>query len=133
MATRQYVGARYVPKFATPVEWSASRQYEALEIVTHMNASYTSKKPVPTGVDISNTEYWAITGNYSAQVEQYRQETETYIAQVEQYKQETEDIKTYQIKQEKLKNRKFIFIGDSYNTEIHHGGWGQKIISKCNG
>lgn len=130
MATRQYVGARYVPKFATPVEWSASRQYEALEIVTHMNASYTSKKPVPTGVDISNTEYWAITGNYSAQVEQYRQETETYNAQVEQYRQETEDIKNYQIKQEKLKNRKFIFIGDSYNTEIHHGGWGQKIISK---
>lgn len=76
MPTRQYVGARYVPKFADPVEWNKALQYEGLTIVTYLGNSFTSKKPVPAGVDISNTEYWVNTGNYNAQVEQYRQEVE---------------------------------------------------------
>ena len=29
MAERQYIGARYVPVFADPVEWDNVRQYEA--------------------------------------------------------------------------------------------------------
>ena len=90
---KQYVGARYVPKFATPVEWAADTSYEALTIVTFNNASYTSKVPVPptVGNPANNPQYWALTGNYNAQVEQYRQETENYNAQVEQYRQETEN------------------------------------------
>ena len=76
---RQYVGARYVPKFANPVEWASNTSYEALTIVTFNNASYTSKVPVPptVGNPANNPQYWALTGNYNAQVEQYRQETET--------------------------------------------------------
>ena len=76
---KHYVGARYVPKFASPVEWAANTSYEALTIVTFNNASYTSKVPVPptVGNPANNPQYWALTGNYNAQVEQYRQETET--------------------------------------------------------
>lgn len=75
MPTRQYVGARYVPKFANPIQWDSNNIYEPLEMVTYLNNTYTSKKPVPQGVDITNTEYWVLSGNYNAQVEQYRQET----------------------------------------------------------
>lgn len=71
MGTRQYIGARYVPKFASPVEWDNVRSYEAMTIVTHLGNSYTSKIPVPAGVDIENDEYWVNTGNYNAQVEEY--------------------------------------------------------------
>ena len=76
---KQYVGARYVPKLASPVEWASNTSYEALTIVTFNNASYTSKVPVPptVGNPADNPDYWALTGNYNAQVEQYRQETET--------------------------------------------------------
>ena len=76
---KHYVGARYVPKFASPVEWAPSTSYEALTIVTFNNASYTSKVPVPptVGNPANNPQYWALTGNYNAQMEQYRQETET--------------------------------------------------------
>ena len=76
---KQYVGARYVPKFASPIEWAADTSYEALTIVTFNNASYTSKVTVPptVGNPANNPQYWALTGNYNAQVEQYRQETET--------------------------------------------------------
>lgn len=75
MAVRQYVGARYVPKFAYPVAWQAGTSYEALTIVTYNNSSYTSKIPVPAtvGNPADNDSYWALTGNYNAQVEDYRQ------------------------------------------------------------
>lgn len=78
---RQYVGARYVPKIADPVEWQDNTAYEALVIVTYNNSSYTSRKPVPVSVGIppENEEYWALTGNYNAQIEEYRQLTEQAV------------------------------------------------------
>lgn len=74
MAVTQYIGARYVPVFADPAEWSSAKQYEPLTIVLHEGNSFTSKQFVPVGIDIDNTDYWAETGNYNAQVEAYRQE-----------------------------------------------------------
>lgn len=71
---RQYVGARYVPLFADPLEWSGTRGYESLTVVLHEGNSYTSRQSVPVGIDIGNTAYWAETGNYNAQIEAYRQE-----------------------------------------------------------
>lgn len=61
MSTRQYVGARYVPKFSEPIAWDKKRGYEALEIVTYLGTSYTSKKPVPAGTEIDNEEFWVVT------------------------------------------------------------------------
>nr|DAS09548.1 MAG TPA: hypothetical protein [Bacteriophage sp.] len=75
---RQYVGARYVPVFASPLEWSSTQGYEPLTIVAYQGNSYTSVQSVPAGIDIANTEYWAQTGNYNAQIEAYRQEVLTY-------------------------------------------------------
>lgn len=71
---RQYVGARYVPVFADPLEWSDTIGYEPLTVVLHEGNSYTSRQSVPVGIDIDNTAYWAETGNYNAQIEAYRQE-----------------------------------------------------------
>lgn len=71
---RQYVGARYVPVFADPLEWSSTQGYEPLTVVLHEGNSYTSRQSVPVGIDINNTAYWAETGNYNAQIDAYRQE-----------------------------------------------------------
>lgn len=82
---RQYVGARYVPKFASPTEWKEGTSYEALTIVTYNNASYTSKIPIPptVGNPAQNKDYWALTGNYNAQVEEYRQTVEKFAGAIE--------------------------------------------------
>ena len=72
LINRQYVGARYVPKIVG--EWNKVLQYEALSVVTYMGNSFTSKVPVPANVEIDNTDYWVNTGNYNAQVEEYRKE-----------------------------------------------------------
>lgn len=70
MAIRNYVGARYVPKFADPVEWQKNTSYEAMVIVTYNNSSYTSKIPVPptVGNPAENSKYWALTGNFNGAV-----------------------------------------------------------------
>lgn len=76
---RQYIGARYVPLFADPAEWDNQRTYEPLTIVIHNGNSYTSRQYVPIGIDINNNEYWALTGNYNAQVEAYRQTAQSAL------------------------------------------------------
>ena len=83
MAVTQYIGSRYVPLFAEPIEWSSTKTYEALTIVYHEGNSYTSKQAVPVGIDISNTAYWALTGNYNAQIEQYRSEVQGFADDIE--------------------------------------------------
>lgn len=83
VGTRQYIGARYVPIFGRKgeesIEWDNSAPYEPLTIVLYQGNSYTSRQYVPVGVEITNQEFWAITGNYNAQVELYRQEVRNLL------------------------------------------------------
>lgn len=80
---REYIGARYVPVFANPLEWSDTRGYEPLTIVSYNGNSYTSMQSVPPGTPITDTTMWASTGNYNAQVEAYRQEVQQWSGQIE--------------------------------------------------
>lgn len=82
MAVTQYVGARYVPIFADPLEWDDTKTYEPLTIVYNKGNAYTSKQYVPAGIEITNTRYWVLTGNYNAQIEQYRDEVRRYDARI---------------------------------------------------
>lgn len=82
----QYIGARYVPIFGRAdedsIEWDNSKPYEPLTIVMHQGNSYTSRQYVPAGVELTNGQYWANTGNYNAQVEQYRQEVRAFDGRI---------------------------------------------------
>jgi hypothetical protein len=82
MSVREYIGARYVPVFADPAEWDATKTYEPLTVVLYQGNSYTSRQSVPANIPITNTTYWAQTGNYNAQVEQYRSEVATFDGRI---------------------------------------------------
>lgn len=113
-----YVGARYVPKFADPVEWSANATYEPLTIVTYHGNSYTSRTFVPAGVIPTDEVYWAVTGNYNAQVEQYRQEVNQLEQNVENYyNQLNKTIDSVYGFSGLVKNMNIIIIGDSYTIK----------------
>ena len=135
MATNQYIGARYVPVFADPAEWNNTRTYEPLTIVMHNGNSYTSAQYVPKGIDISNEEFWKLTGNYNAQVEQYRKELVEQIAadktamntlqtnvnkQIDALSAETQQIETNKINIASLSDTKankkkyMLLFGDSW-------------------
>ena len=87
VGTRQYIGARYVPIFGRKdeesIEWDNSAPYEPLTIVLYQGNSYTSRQYVPVGVEITNQEFWALTGNYNAQVEKYRQEVQALDGRID--------------------------------------------------
>lgn len=138
---RQYIGARYVPIISEPYQWDINTPYENLVIVYNNHASYISKKPVPVGIQISNTEYWALSGNYNGQVESYRQETERVKNLLESLKNDTnrkitdltnkvdtdlnnlksefntnsENLKKFVDK--KVKEQNIVIIGDSYGDK----------------
>lgn len=77
----QYIGARYVPIFGrkggSTIQWDNYHPYEPLTVVLYKGSSYTSRQYVPTGIEITDETYWVCTGNYNAQVEQYRKDTAT--------------------------------------------------------
>ena len=105
---RQYIGARYVPKFYEhngSNNWRANESYEALTIVTYNNDSYTSKKVVPANIGnpAANSEYWALTGNYNSQIEQYR-----------------EDV--FNMENGYILNKKIAVLGDSIAKGDHSNG-----------
>ena len=81
-----YVGHRYVPKLMG--EWDNTKTYESLSIVQYKGNSFTSRQNVPIGIEITNEEFWVSTGNYNAQIENYRREVSENNTKVENYHQE---------------------------------------------
>lgn len=112
---KQYIGARYVPKFyenpSGGSEWTANTAYEPLTIVTYGSNSYTSKSDVPASIGNpnENPSYWASTGNYNAQVEEYRQQTIALQADVDKITAQTLE-------------RNVLLIGDSYSIGTDTAG-----------
>ena len=49
--------------YADPITWDISKQYRPNTVVYGGNGyAYISKKAVPSGIEISNPDYWMITG-----------------------------------------------------------------------
>lgn len=94
MAVTQYIGARYVPLFADPMQWDSTKTYEPLTVVYNGGNSYTSRQYVPVGIQIDDDAYWALTGNYNAQIEQYRAEVTQYDGRITAVEGDTEQLKT---------------------------------------
>lgn len=72
----RYIGARYVPILAG--DWDNTNEYEPLTIVQYQGDSYTSKMYVPTGVAITNTQYWVKTANFNQQLSHMAEEWVEY-------------------------------------------------------
>lgn len=149
---RQYIGARYVPKFfenpnTADSAWLAGVAYEALTIVTYAGNSYTSKKPVPAGISSPNLapEYWVNTGNFNAQVDSIRtelEETATELnsaisgvskrttALISGVSDRTTALETALPEKEMVFNqKKYLFVGDSY-AKISGNNWVKSLVSK---
>lgn len=64
---REYIGARYVPKFTGA--YDPTQAYEALSVVDNgMGTSYISKIPTPAGTPLNDTTYWTIYGASSGAI-----------------------------------------------------------------
>lgn len=105
-----YIGQRYVPKIDGV--WDIKNDYEGLTVVLWEGNSYTSKKHVPAGIDILNEEYWVSTGNYNAQVENYRKEVKDLKTETESSFVQLHD----QLEKDKIENdKKFSNVDTKFN------------------
>lgn len=67
MAIRQYIGARYVPRFMGT--YDNTQQYEALDVVDNgSGTSYIARKIVPAGTPLSDSDYWFVYGASSGAI-----------------------------------------------------------------
>lgn len=139
MAVRQYIGARYVPRFSEVNDgiWSNVYSYEPLTIVKNGNDYYTSKKSVPVGIAITNTEYWIKTGDYNGAIAHLQSEIDTLDTNLtNDINMKTGAIFNY------YNNKKIHFFGDSYAegaicislnpnqyTRNYADGWMSKLIT----
>lgn len=101
-AYNTYIGERYVPIFANPIEWNINTQYEPLTIVTYQGNSFTSRQYVPSGIQINNNEFWAQTGNFNSQLGSLQNQLNT----------NTQDINNLKSLQSQPKYT--VFVADSY-------------------
>jgi hypothetical protein len=90
-----YIGARYVPIFADPVEWDDEREYEPLTIVIHDGSCYTSKCYVPKGAQLppypeGQTKYWVKTSDYNYQFADLKKTVTDLSRLVEQFQRDNE-------------------------------------------
>ena len=93
--TSMYIGARYVPIFADPVEWDDEREYEPLTIVIHNGDCYTSKCYVPKGAQLppypeGQTKYWVKTSDYNYQFADLKKTVLDLSRLVEQFQKDNE-------------------------------------------
>jgi len=122
MAIRQYIGARYVPKFMGT--YDPTQVYEALDVVDNgLGTSYISKIPTPAGTPLTNTTYWAIYGASSGAVINLQNQID--------------DMKdgsvpgSLQDQIDHIAADKIVCIGDSYAIDADAGGtsWATRIKS----
>ena len=65
----KYIGKRIVPKHAS--YWDKTKAYEMLCVVYNQadGNSYISRREVPAGTDITQTEYWALCSDFNMQMD----------------------------------------------------------------
>ena len=64
---REYIGARYVPRFLGTYDPAA--EYEALDVVDNgSGTSYIARKRVPAGTPLTTAEYWFLYGASSGAI-----------------------------------------------------------------
>lgn len=122
IGVREYVGARYVPLIAG--EWDKTKAYEPLTIVTNEGNSYTSKQYVPVGVDITNQDYWVLTGNFNGGLANLTKNFNEFKTSTDQELTNlTEDLNQFKTSTdqniENLQNKvktEIVIIGDSYSA-----------------
>ena len=120
--TSMYIGARYVPIFADPVEWDDVREYEPLTIVIHNGDCYTSKCYVPKGAQLppypdGQTKYWVKTSDYNYQFADLKKTVTDLSRLVEQFQKDNEN---------------FTKLINGWNAQVQQWGkdmaaWGERL------
>lgn len=112
-------------KYADPIQWNITKQYEANTVVIDpaTGTAYISTKPVPSGIALSNTDYWTVVFDLDTLFSDLEQEMEDFKTDINNemnsFKNDINaDINAINTRISALDEKYFIFIGDSFGE-----GW----------
>ena len=109
MSVQTYVGARYVPKFSGV--YDPTQIYQALEVVDNgSGTSYISRKTVPAGTPLTDSDYWFVYGAASGAILQLQTDVGTL---------QSEMADVYPLKDGaslEMSERSYLFLCDSYQV-----------------
>lgn len=120
-------------KFADPINWNPSTFYPRYTIVldSATGDSYLAKKDTPSGLPLSNTEYWYKIANFNAQYtdldNRVRQNTENIADNYEELERQINAIKTNY-----LYNKRVVVFGDSIVASNRPNNYIYKLANKYN-
>ena len=131
---REYIGARYVPKFMGT--YDNTQVYEALCVVDNgLGTSYISKIPTPAGTPLTDTDYWAVYGASSGAIINLQNQIDdmndgSVVGSLQnQINDVNTDLGAVQAALNPIVNPRFIFCGDSYDN-ITTVSWIDTVISR---
>ena len=115
-------------------QWDITKQYPAWTIVSDNNIGYVSLQPVPVGVVLTNGDYWVEVIDYTAQIAGLESRVIALEGDMLTVQGDITSIngQITNINNDLslLMNRKFLFIGDSYDsTNRGTTGWSAKAAS----
>lgn len=132
MDVRQYIGARYVPKFyqnsldPTSSEWESNVEYEPLTWVSLPNMhTYLSKKTVPANVGspVDNPEYWQDCGSDNAYIQDLQDQVDVINGTITTMDGDIDLLETVQNFKTRYAGKKFVIYGDSLSAQSLNDDW----------
>lgn len=128
---RSYDDFKAVNTITNAGAWDITKQYQSWTIVSDHNAGYISLRPVPAGIDISNIEYWGLVADYDILITNLSQRIGVLEGQMTTLNNTTipginNNISALDAKYDPLLNKKYVFLGDSYN--FSGGGWLSAVV-----
>lgn len=105
MAIRQYIGARYMPRFVG--QYDPTQSYDPLDVVDNgAGTTYISRVQTPAGTPLSDSNYWLVYGSSSGAI----LDLQTRVGALEnKFPIELDDLSQH-----------MIVLGDSYTSPIRY-------------
>lgn len=104
--TRQYIGARYVPRFRGL--WNNTTQYEGLDVVDNgSGTSYIARKIVPAGTPLTDTNFWFIYGASSGAILDLQTRMDEAEGDIDKLNDDIKEAYSF------FRNKKVVVYGDS--------------------
>ena len=113
MAIRQYIGARYVPRFLGT--YDSTQIYDALDVVDNgAGTSYIARKTTPAGTPLTNSEYWFVYGASSGAIYDLQTRMGAAESDIDALELGVAHIENNYVRE--WKDTCILFLADSYQT-----------------
>ena len=99
-------------------QWDITKQYPAWTIVNDNNIGYVSIQPVPAGIVLTNTDYWAAVIDYSAQIAGLQNRVVALENRCDGYDTHFTTIDNNLTALNNLVFKKYLFVSDSYGATV---------------